>query len=86
MDIPGLGPIDLTLESRGEAVELQLACPETIVPFSEQIQREMSRILENNGLKPEGIQIQKWEKPTTLTAAFPKIAKGDSGSGVNLKI
>lgn len=86
MDIPGLGPIDLTLESRGESVELQLACPGTIVPFSEQIQREMTRILENNGLKPEGIQIQKWEKPTTLTAAFPKIAKGESNSGVNLKI
>lgn len=86
MDIPGLGPIDLTLESRGESIELQLACPETIVPFSEQIQREMTRILENNGLKPEGIQIQKWEKPTKLTDAFPKIAKGESSSGVNLKI
>ena len=84
MDVPGLGPVDLLLACRGEAVELQLSCPETVVPFSEQIQQEMTRILENNGLKPEGIQIQKWEKPLTLPAAFPKLSK--RGSGVNMKI
>lgn len=84
MDIPNLGAVDLLLSSRGEEVDMQLSCPETVVPFSKMIQDEMTRILENNGLKPSGIQVRKWEKPLTLASAFPKIAKGDNG--VNVKI
>ena len=84
MDIPNLGAVDLLLSSRVEEVDMQLSCPETVVPFSKMIQDEMTRILENNGLKPSGIQVRKWEKPLTLASAFPKIAKGDTG--VNVKI
>lgn len=84
MDIPGLGPFDLVLASRGEEVDLQLACPGPVVPFSQLLQKELSRILEDNGLKMKGLQIRKWERPLTLTEAFPRIAQADSG--VNMKI
>ncbi len=84
MDIPGLGPLDLILASRGEEVELQLACPASVVPFSTLIQGELTGILERNGLKASGIQVKKWEKPLTPAAAFPRIVQGDAG--VNLKI
>ncbi len=84
MDIPGLGPVDLALANCGETVDMELACPEAVVPFSMLIQTEMTRILENNGFKPSAIQIKKWEKPLSLATAFPKITKGENG--VNMKI
>lgn len=84
MDIPGLGPFDLIFTSRGDEVDMQLACPASVVPFSERIHRELTRILEDNGLKMNAMQIKKWEKPLALTEAFPKIARGSTG--VNIKL
>ena len=84
MDIPGLGPFDLIFTSRGDEVDMQLACPASVVPFSERIHRELTRILEDNGLKMNAMQIKKWEKPLALTEAFPKIARGSTG--VNMKL
>lgn len=84
MDIPGLGPFDLIFASRGSEVDMQLACPVSVVPFSELIHKELTRILEDNGLKMNGLQVRKWERPLSLTEAFPRIVQSDTG--VNMKV
>lgn len=84
LDVPGLGPFDIVFTSRGEDVDMQVACPKTVVPFAQVIQKELSRILEDNGLKMNALQVHKWEKPLSLTEAFPRLKRGDTG--VNMKV
>ena len=40
-------------------------------------------ILSENGLSPNGIQVQLMEKPLTISSVFPKIFQG--GSGIDVK-
>lgn len=85
MDIPGLGPFDVIFAYRSDEVDMQIACPQTVVPFSQLIHKEISHILEDNGLKMTGLQVRKWKKPLSLTEAFPRIVRS-GGTGVNLKL
>ncbi|WP_312103928.1 hypothetical protein [Pygmaiobacter massiliensis] len=84
MDIQTLGMFDMVLSCQGEAVKLQVYCPEKIAPFSRQIEQSISGILTQNGLKAEAVQVSKMERPLTISEVFPKIFEGKSG--INVKI
>lgn len=84
MDIQGLGAFDLLLNLRQEEVALQLACPQPVAAFSQQVSQALSSILERNGLKAALVQVDEMRRPLAISDAFPKIF--EKASGVNVKI
>ena len=83
MDIQNLGFFDMVMACQGSNVDLQLFCPETVAPFSAIVQAELTRILSENDLNPNSVQVQLMQQPLTLSAVFPKIFQG--GSGIDVK-
>ncbi len=83
IDVQSLGLFDLVLLCQKEKVDLQLACPESVAPFSKQIEQSITRILTKNELKPLRVSVRKMEQPLALTDVFPKIFQGRDS--VNVK-
>lgn len=84
MDIQGLGAFDLLLNASADKVSLQIACPESVAPFSAEVARGMDTILKRNGFEPDGIQVAQMKRPITLSEVYPKIF--ERMNGVNVKI
>lgn len=76
MDIQSLGLFDMVLTCQGERVDLQVACPELVAPFSSLVQGELTRILTENGLQAGAVQVTKLEKPLAISQVFPKLFQG----------
>ena len=83
MDIQDLGFFDMVMACQGSNVDLQLFCPEKVVPFSAIVQAELTRILSDNGLSPSSVQVRFLERPLAISEVFPKIFQG--GSGIDVK-
>lgn len=84
IDIEALGFFDVVLTARGTAVDLQVQCPEKLAPFLEPIERNMTRILVENGLQANSVRVKKMERPFTISEIFPKLFEGKDS--VNVKI
>ena len=84
MDIQDLGFFDMVLTSQGEKVDIQVFCPEKVAPFSQLVQGELTRILTDNGLSANVIQVQQMARPLTISGVFPKIFEGENS--INVKI
>lgn len=84
IDVQGLGLFDVVLASREREVDIMVACPEAVAPFSKQVERTISQILVRNELTPTGVSVRKMERPVTLTEVFPKIFEGMNS--VNVKV
>jgi len=84
MDVQSLGLFDVLLVSRKDTVDLQIFCPEKVVPFGKQIEQAMSEILTRNSLVPAHVEVRKMSKPVALTDVFPKIFEGMNS--INVKI
>ena len=84
MDVQSLGLFDIVLTARDSEVDIQIACPEKVVPFSRQIETTVSQILARNDLTPSRVAVRRLERPVTLTEVFPKIFEGKNS--VNVKV
>lgn len=84
LDIQGLGFLDIVMASRGDEVELLVSGPEEIAQSANIVQGEMNRILTENGLKPQGVQVVKMQQPLAISAVFPKIAEGENSLNVQI--
>ena len=84
MDVQSLGLFDVVLTAQGSDVDVQIACPDTAAPFSQQIGDAVSQILARNELRPTRVAVRRMERPVTLTEVFPKIFEGKNS--VNVKI
>ena len=84
IDIQGLGFFDMVMTCQGERVDIQLFCPDRVAPFSQLVQGELSRILTDNGLTAGSVQVQRSDRPLTISGVFPKIFEGESS--INVKI
>ena len=84
IDVQGLGLFDVVLANREKDVSIVVACPEGVVPFSKEIEQNISRILARNELNSAGVSVRKMERPVTLTEVFPKIFEGKNS--VNVKV
>ncbi len=84
IDVQSLGLFDMVLVHRAGEVDLQIACPEKVAPFSAQIQQALSQILTRNGLRPRDIAVRKMARPLALTEVFPKIFEGMNS--INVKV
>ncbi len=84
MDVQSLGLFDVVLVSRDNTVDLQIFCPETVAPFSKQIEQGISTILANHDLVPARVEVRKMSKPVALTDVFPKIFEGKNSVDVKI--
>jgi len=84
IDIQDLGFFDIVLTSQGERVDVQVFCPERVAPFSQVVEGELSRIITDNGLKTGAVQVQKMDRPLTISGVFPRIFEGENS--INVKI
>ncbi len=84
LDVEKVGLFDVILTSRDKEVEVAVACPEGVAPFSREIEKTVSQILTRNELTPVGVSVRKMERPVTLTEVFPKIFEGKNS--VNVKV
>ena len=84
IDVQGLGFFDVILTNRERDVGIVVSCPEGVVPFSKEIEQNISRILARNELNSAGVSVRKMERPVTLTEVFPKIFEGKNS--VNVKV
>ena len=84
IDIEGLGFFDMVLSCQRETVDVQLYCPAKVSPFAGLVEGELGRILTENGLKANRVQVQEMTKPLTISGVFPQIFEGESG--VNVKV
>ena len=55
-----------------------------MAPFAQKVQGDLSQILKDNGLKPNGVSVRRMEKPLTISSVFPKIFEGENS--VNVKV
>lgn len=84
LDVEKVGLFDVILTSRDKEVEVAVACPEGVAPFSREIETTVSQILTRNELTPVGVSVRRMERPVTLTEVFPKIFEGKNS--VNVKV
>ena len=84
LDIQSLGFFDMVLTCQRDRVDIQLFCPEKVAPFSQQVQGELSQILADNGLAAGAVQVQRMERPLTISGVFPRIFEGENS--INVKI
>lgn len=83
IDIQDLGFFDIVLTCQRENVDLQIYGPPAVSDFSGMVQGEMSRILSDNGLKPNVVQVQPMARPLEISTVFPKIFEGENSINVN---
>ncbi len=88
MDIEDLGAFDLVAACQKDGktgllnTEMLINCPDEVAEHSAIVHKEITRILEENGLEPKGVQIGKMEIPLTVSAVFPKIYEGENSINV----
>ena len=84
IDIQSLGFFDMVLTCQGERVDVQVFCPERVAPFSQMVEGELSRILADNGLTANVVQVRQMDRPLTISGVFPRIFEGENS--INVKI
>lgn len=84
MDVQGLGLFDLVLMSRDKDVSVRISCPDTVAPFTKEIEQSVAQIMSRNGLTPKEVSARKMERPVALTEVFPKIFEGMNS--INVKV
>lgn len=84
IDVESLGFFDIVLTCRREQVDLRVLCPERVAPFAPVIERGMTRILTENGLKPKGVSVRKMQRPLLISEVFPRLFEGKDS--VNVKV
>lgn len=84
IDVQSLGFFDVVLTCRGSQVDIQVHCPEKVEPFSAVIEKNMTRILSENGFEPQSVRVKKMERPVALSEVFPKIFEGKDSVDVKI--
>ncbi|MCI9552032.1 MAG: hypothetical protein HFE94_00695, partial [Acutalibacter sp.] len=85
MDIEGVGPFDLLIDSQGGRTSLHVSCPKAVAAFSGDISRDLGDILRRNGLNPGDVKVSAMRKPLNISDAFPKLFQ-EVKNGVDVKI
>lgn len=83
-DIKDLGFFDLIMLYQKEKIELQIYCPEQLMPMEKVIKGGLDDIMKANGISFHSIYIEKMKKPKTLSEVFPKIH--ERKNAINVKI
>lgn len=84
VDIQSLGFLDMVLTCRGRAVDLQVRCPDRLVPCSAAISRALTRILDDNGLSGGPVRVERLDRPLAISEVFPKLFEGKDSVDVKV--
>ncbi len=84
IDIQSLGFFDIVLNCRGNELDLQINGPEKVAVFSDLIEENLSRILEDNGFQNTQVRVKRLERPLDISEVFPKLFAGKDS--VNVKV
>ena len=84
LDIQSLGFLELTLGAQKDIVDLDVYGPDVLQKHGAMIAEDLKTILESHGFKGKHVQVDKREKPLTLTEVFPTLFEGKKS--VNVKI
>ena len=82
VDVETLGLFDIVVASQRDKVDIQIACPAAVAPFTRQIGQAVTDILTRHELKPLRVGVHQMEQPLALTQVFPKIFQGRNGVNV----
>ncbi len=85
MDIEGLGAFDLVIDSSGGRTSLQVSCPRQVAAFSGDVSRDLTEILQRNGLSPGDVRVSAMRQPMNISDAFPTLFQ-EVKSGVDVKV
>jgi len=84
MDVQSLGLFDVVFTNRKLEVDMNIACPDSVAPFSKMIENDITNILLSNGLTPSSVSVRRMERPVALTEVFPKLFEGKNGIDVKV--
>jgi len=84
MDVQSVGAFDVLIQNRSEGVSMLVTCPKSVAEHTPQVTESLRRILTNNGLKVEQVQVAEQHRSLTVSEVFPKLF--ERMSGVNVKI
>jgi len=86
MDIEGVGPFDLVIDSASNGrTSLHVSCPQQVAAFSGDISRDLTDILTRNGLSPGDVRVSAMRKPINISDAFPNLFQ-EVKNGVDVKV
>lgn len=86
MDIEGIGPFDLIIDSSTSGkTSLQVSCPQEVAAFSGDVSRDLTDILTRNGLTPGDVRVSAMKRPMNISDAFPNLFQ-EVKNGVDVKV
>ena len=86
MDIEGIGPFDLMIDSSASGkTSLQVSCPQEVAAFSGDVSRDLTDILTRNGLTPGDVRVSAMKRPMNISDAFPNLFQ-EVKNGVDVKV
>ena len=85
MDIEGLGAFDLLIDSQGGRTSMLVSCPQQVAAFSGDISRDLTDILQRNGLSPGDVRVSPMRKSMNISDAFPRLFQ-EVKNGVDVKV
>lgn len=83
-DIENIGFFDMIVYMNGKEIDIQLYYPEKLDKSQKIIQKNISDIIENNGLKFNSIQLSKSVKRLTINEVFPHILERRNNINVSI--
>lgn len=84
MEVQGVGAFDVLLNARRQEVALQVACPEGVSRFSEEVAGALRNILVRNGFQPGAVRVAPRKTPLTPLEAFPNLVLRTDGVDVKI--
>ncbi|MCI9224491.1 MAG: hypothetical protein HFE91_03370 [Acutalibacter sp.] len=86
MDIEGIGPFDLIIDSSTSGkTSMQVSCPQEVAAFSGDVSRDLTDILTRNGLTPGDVRVSAMKRPMNISDAFPNLFQ-EVKNGVDVKV
>lgn len=83
-DIENIGFFDMIVYMSGKELDIQLYYPEKLDKSQKIIQKNISDIVENNGLKFNSLQMAKVKKRLTINEVFPQILERRNNINVTI--
>lgn len=83
-DIKDVGFFDVVLNYMDGAVDLLIAYPPKLAGAEKVMRKEIGKIVTDNGLSFNSLEMGRSQEPLALTAVFPKIAEGRNSINVRI--
>lgn len=83
-DIENIGFFDMIVCMSGKELDIQLYYPEKMDKSQKMIQKNISDIVENNGLKFKSLQMAKSNKRLTINEVFPQVLERRNNINVTI--